>query len=618
MAMKVAPAHVTFRNWIFGRGVMKRTILVPMYTLLAIAFGLSWFLSVRGSRSAVFRAADELALSAAQRAAAEIQEQLTLPSAIVEANAALVAAASWPLKNETVDSFASAFSSELEAYPAIDLIAMGFMNGEYAEAQRISDTAVRMGRAGKASGGALSLYRIGKNGQIREEDRKADYDPRVRPWYRDALGRTELYWSGPYNYFTTGDRVIAAVKTIRKSDGMAIGVSTVSLKLSDFSRFMEAMEEVEGGFAALLDRDGAIMAAGGTILDFQAFASAAVTIAIRNDGTVHRGNFGGRRFRVVSIPCATIYELGWSVAVAVPEDRFLAPLRRNDASMVMIFLATFVATLGIAYLVAANLAEPLRLLSSAAAELGSTPLSAALDGELRDTLQKISRRNDEIGRLSEAFCRLDSNLSATFDSLRSSLQEKEVLLREVHHRVKNNLQIVSSLLSLRSTEVDDPVLSAHLEEIRDRVHAMSLVHETIYSSGEFAAVPMDDYLLRVVRSLSAYDRMETVVTLSVKADGVRLPLEKAIPCALVVVELTTNAFKHAFPDRTHGTVEVSLAGGGGSLMLAVTDDGVGLREGRSSGGMGTTIVQALAVQLGGELSTMTGAGGTRVTLSFPS
>ncbi len=623
MGKKTDPAHVTFGRWLFGHGVMKRTILVPIYALLSIAFGLSWFMSVRGSRSAVFLAADELALSAAQRAESELHGRLSLPAAIVESNAALLASAGWPLREDFLEALPRAFLVQLEAHPFIDLIAMGFMDGEYVEAQRVSDGELRMGRAGRATGGELVSYRIGEAGRPEEEGRWASYDPRGRPWYRSALGRMGLSWTGPYAYVSTGEKAIAAVRVVRRSDGMAVGVSSVSLRLSDFARFMDSMEEIEGGFAALLDRDGAVLASGGSIQDLKAFAEEAITIAVRDDGKVHRGRFGGRRFRVVSVPCLTGYDLEWSVAVAVPEDRFLAPLRRKDFGIALIFLAAFVAALCLAYLVASNLAKPLRLLSAAAAELGasadlgSAPFSPSPDGGLRQTLAKISLRSDEIGRLADAFGRLDARLSATFASLTSSLTEKEILLREVHHRVKNNLQIVSSLLSLRSGDVDDPVLSASLEEIRDRVHAMSLVHETIYSSGEFAAVPMDDYLHRVVRSLSAYDRLDTAVSFSVHADGVGLPLEKAIPCALVVVELATNAFKHAFAGRESGTVAVSLAKEDGLLALAVEDDGIGMRDVKSSGGMGRTIVEALAAQLGGALSVETGDRGTRVALRFP-
>ena len=506
---------------------------------------------------------------------------------------------------------------QLEAHPFIDLISMGFMDGEYAEAQRISKDELRMGRAGRATDGALVSYLIGEDGTPKEAGRWAAYDPRRRPWYQSALGRLGLHWSGPYAYVSTGEQAIAAVKVVRRPDGMAVGVASVSLRLSDFARFMESMDEIEGGFAALLDRNGTVLASGGTIPDLKAFAEEAITIAVRDEGTVHRGEYGGRRFRVVSVPCGTGYDLEWSVAVAVPEDRFLAPLRRNDVNIALIFLAAFAAALFLAYLVATSLAEPLRLLSAAAAELGAMPSSPALNDDLRSTLRKIALRSDEIGRLAEAFGRLDASLASAFASLTSSLTEKEVLLREVHHRVKNNLQIVSSLLSLRAGDVNDSVLSANLEEIRDRVHAMSLVHETIYSSGEFAAVPMDDYLLRVVRSLSAYDRLGTAVSFSVEAGGVGLPLEKAIPCALVVVELATNAFKQAFTGRDSGAVAVSLSEDDGWLTLVVEDDGIGMRDEPSAGGMGRTIVEALAAQLGGALTVDTGDCGTRVALRFP-
>lgn len=191
--------------------------------------------------------------------------------------------------------------------------------------------------------------------------------------------------------------------------------------------------------------------------------------------------------------------------------------------------------------------------------------------------------------------------------LRQALAEKEVLLAEIHHRVKNNLQVIYSLLDLQTVRVKDPLTLAMLSDSKHRVRTMALIHQTLYQSKQFATLSFAEYLQRLLDELRS-SLATHGVDLSLQADPVRLGLETAIPCGLLVNELVSNAFKHAFPAGGAGHVLVKLVDQGGDrVMLEVKDDGVGLPAAMlttplgSGGSLGLQLVQILTEQLGGEV-----------------
>jgi two-component sensor histidine kinase len=205
-------------------------------------------------------------------------------------------------------------------------------------------------------------------------------------------------------------------------------------------------------------------------------------------------------------------------------------------------------------------------------------------------------------------------------AVRASLREKETLLKEVHHRVKNNLQVISSLLNLQSRHLTDEASRTLLEESQDRVHSIALVHETLYQSGDLAQIEFSEYLSSLVAHLTnSWGSEASGVRISVEASGVRLPVDVAIPCGLIVNELVTNSFKHAFPHTARGTVAVRVsAAQERRIRLVVSDDGVGLPEKvdvAKSGSLGLELVAALARQLRASVQ-VTRQSGTTFELRF--
>jgi PAS domain S-box-containing protein len=204
--------------------------------------------------------------------------------------------------------------------------------------------------------------------------------------------------------------------------------------------------------------------------------------------------------------------------------------------------------------------------------------------------------------------------------LQSSLKEKEALLKEVHHRVKNNLQMISSLLNLQAARIADPTVSELLDESRNRIRAMALVHENLYRAGNFARVPMNMHIQSLCAHLiRAYGLREQRIELTTDVDEVELDLDKAVSVGLIISELVSNALKHAFPNARPGSVRVELKLlGERRYALAVIDDGVGLpadRDVHDAGSLGLQLVDDLTQQLHGRIAVRRGSG-TNFTVTF--
>ena len=206
------------------------------------------------------------------------------------------------------------------------------------------------------------------------------------------------------------------------------------------------------------------------------------------------------------------------------------------------------------------------------------------------------------------------------EQLRKSLYEKEALLREVHHRVKNNLTIITSLLSLQAASLEDKKFRDVFREAEGRVRSMATLHEHLYKSDNFGAVDLKSYISALVRTLSrTYNKPGVEIVTSV--EGVALDIAHAIPCGLIVNELVTNCMKYAFPNDRRGNVHVSLQQPSpNQFTLEVRDDGVGFTVPtnlENSPTLGLRLVTLLAQQLDGNATYVSGQG-TCCTITFPS
>jgi PAS domain S-box-containing protein len=210
---------------------------------------------------------------------------------------------------------------------------------------------------------------------------------------------------------------------------------------------------------------------------------------------------------------------------------------------------------------------------------------------------------------------------AAEEKIMNSLREKEVLLKEIHHRVKNNLQVVASLLGLQSRGAADEQMRRMLLESQNRVHTMALLHECLYQSQNLSRIDFPDYIRQLVSHLChSYEIQTGNVRLETKLDQLYLDLDAAVACGLIINELVSNSLKYGFPDGREGVVRIELTADANRMArLIVADNGVGhpgdpdLANAKT---LGLRLVRTLAEQLGGTIE-LRSSDGTEARLTFP-
>jgi two-component sensor histidine kinase len=214
-----------------------------------------------------------------------------------------------------------------------------------------------------------------------------------------------------------------------------------------------------------------------------------------------------------------------------------------------------------------------------------------------------------------------SEVERSAEGLRQLLAEKDVLFREVHHRVKNNLQIISSLLNLYANKFASIEVQRSFTDCLNQVRAMGLVHELLYRSPNVAEIDFDEYLRVLASRLLIFFGRGTQVRLNIRSAPLHFDLETTIPLALIVTEAITNAFKHAFPDGRSGTIDVEVSQISGKTSIRVSDDGVGMPpdwEELQTRSLGLKLLRVLAEQIDADFSYETGNGTTvRLVIDTP-
>ncbi len=223
----------------------------------------------------------------------------------------------------------------------------------------------------------------------------------------------------------------------------------------------------------------------------------------------------------------------------------------------------------------------------------------------------------ELDRLASAFNKMAESIQKRGNALEWSLKEKDVLIQEIHHRVKNNLSVLVGLFGLAERKSPDAASSAFLEQMRRRVYAMASVHELLYSSKDYSALDMAAYLNDIANSL--FGEATGHIRLEMDCEHVRLPVSHAVPLGLLANELLTNVLKHAFPDGRKGSVNVSLRTEQKFCRLIIADNGVGKQPGLEDEALASTgfeLVSILATQLDGT-QRMEWGKGLMVLVEFP-
>jgi len=211
----------------------------------------------------------------------------------------------------------------------------------------------------------------------------------------------------------------------------------------------------------------------------------------------------------------------------------------------------------------------------------------------------VRERSDKILYQEEMICNTTERKRS--EEMRTkSLQERDLMLTEIHHRVKNNLQLIYSLLNLQSRYTKDQTAVNVFKEIQDRIRSIALIHERLYESEDLSRVDMPDYIKSLATYLVKSYKIGVRVKLNLNMGQVFLGIDKAVPCGLIINELITNSLKHAFPDGKEGEIRVDLISHEDGVELIISDNGVGLPEGfdlQGASTLGIALVRGLIRQL---------------------
>ena len=330
---------------------------------------------------------------------------------------------------------------------------------------------------------------------------------------------------------------------------------------------------------------------------------------------MRRGRFGGPAFRHVRIPDSLATRLC---------------LVQGIASLPLLYLS---ARSGASWLAGLAWLTGLVVMAAAATAMVARPI-AQLYGRVSrwqfertfadvPELAEVSSSRD-IRRLVVAFRRATMALRRQQARLVRAMDQQELAMQEIHHRVKNNLQIVASLLNLQASRIRLPEARAEFQSARDRVRALATLHRHLYAHGEVHTIDMREFLIELCGQLfqAMGEKAGERLHLEIEAPELKMSSDQAVPLALIVTEAVSNAVKYAFPGGRRGRIAVRLTAGGERATLVVQDDGVGIPAGRvetdagTRDGIGIQLIRGFTRQLGATLAVEEGQG-TRYTVDMP-
>ena len=317
----------------------------------------------------------------------------------------------------------------------------------------------------------------------------------------------------------------------------------------------------------------------------------------------------------------------WACLIETPKSVLLQG-PNNYMSWVIIF---GIVLLGIGslltWIISRTITSPLNNLTEAVSNVTAGDYSASID----------IQRSDEIGILANAFNNMINRInisqrdlqekikeiSEKNSLLQNSLHEKDILIREVHHRVKNNLQVISSLLTLQANKLNEPNVTEAFKESQNRIRSMALIHEKLYKTSNFARLEMEEYINQLIEYLfNSYNISSSKIETSVEIDNISVTIDIAIALGLIINETVTNSLKHAFNFNGEGKISISLKGcEDNSYALTIKDSGAGFPDDfnfEKSDTLGLLLVNTLVEQLDGKVEFYTNRGAEiRILFSVP-
>ena len=452
-----------------------------------------------------------------------------------------------------------------------------------------------------------NIARIGADGTIRCSALPLDGYVSIanEPWWRDRDPEKPFTVTGPIYGPVAKRQVIAGIVPVPGANGGIDGAMNVAIDLGWLDQALKLRHLTDGAAVVLLDATGAVIAASATS-ELPVFAP---PVGRSENEILTASDPDGTQWSYATAPLVneTIF-----VAFAMPDDQlFTTTLWHVGADVALPFIAILLASLAIwlaAHRWVIRYVAGMQGLANEYAQGRFEARSASLD-----------RAPAEIASLGNALHTMADHARDRDQKLQDALKQKALLVREVHHRVKNNLQIVVSLLSLQAGRLTDPEARAPLEQARTRIGALALVHRLLLDMEEQSFVDMRYLMGELAANLrQAIGSRSRGVELISECDELRLPTDTAIPLTLFTVEAVTNAFRHAFVAVARGRIVIRLKTGDRTATLSIEDDGKGFDPAKVTAGTGLRLLRAFAQQLGGTLTMApTAQMATSIAVEFP-
>jgi two-component sensor histidine kinase len=496
---------------------------------------------------------------------------------------------------------------------------------------RISETLMRLK---KEYGVYSGIFCINPQGKIiaSSEPESIGQDVSNEPRFREALKVSKVYMSDLKYDRLVGDFAVTFSAPIVASynETEIIGLLSSSLSGKELFEIINGIPvneegQTPSGYALMVNNQGNVISAPDFILEGKEKVLSNKNLLSMGLESAQRAIQGKKGFLIetcsggkewlIGYASSQGYRdfggLGWAVLIMQEAREAYAPVIKLRNQFMGISFGVAICVFLLAVLISRGITIPIQKFTTIA--------NAIAEGDLSQTIH--IRTKDEIGELAKAFNHMTGDLKRSRDELITSLKEKEVLLREIHHRVKNNMQVVSSLLKLQSSYIKDKQYVEMFKESQNRIKSMALIHEKLYQVKDLARIDFNDYIRNLANGLfRSYRVGNGRISLKVDAEGVSLGVDTAIPCGLIINELVSNSLKYAFTDGREGKIEIILRAIDETEMeLIVSDNGVGISEDldfKNTKSLGLQLVATLVEdQLHGRIE-LNRAAGTEFRIKF--
>ena len=611
--------------------IRKIIIIVCTLILLTTVGGVSSCIILKWSTSA-----HDTSIKMLKNMTTEIDDRIgiffNLPEYINAFSVKLIENGILDLKNKTEREkfFVGVLASQAsEVYS----FSYGNEKGEYYGARKNELGVIEIMLNNSDTGGFSWYYAVNDDltsGELAMEAGK--FDPRTRPWYSFAKEAGKPVFSPIYKHFIMNDLTLSIASPVLSKSGELQGVLGTHIILSNINLFLEMIVDRWKGFAFIVEKDTGYLIAnsldihnfnvqeGGAFkrkkiadIDNQLVIQAHDHYSATQENNFLFKNKNGNYFFNYSE--FNKNGVNWLVISALPQSLLMAAVSSTIIqTIIFVFIGLMLST--IIYIHVVNLLfKPINNLIETTEKIF-----------YGDLLQRASIvRNDEIGTLSMSFNKMADKITNSISSLELRterinflLSEKEILLKEVHHRIKNNMNTVSSLLSLQARTISEPSAIRALEDARYRILSMSVLYDKLYHSADFSELAIKGYLSTLIDEVVANFPNGKGVRTEKNIQEFNFDSKRLQLLGIIINELLTNIMKYAFNGKERGLITVSVTNVNGHVAISVQDDGIGMPESVSfenSTGFGLQLVQALIQQIDGVIRIDRG-NGTKIVLEF--